>query len=63
DALLLMSDALAEFALGAESGGAEQSVWDWLMSVGQEEFARGVVRARGASRIEDDDTTLVRLRF
>lgn len=63
DALLLATDALAEFALGVEAAPGEDTAWDWLMRVSQDEFAHIVARSREVGRIEDDDTTLLRLRF
>lgn len=60
DALMLLSDALAEFALEIDRSG-DASIWTWLMTAGQGEFCATIDKARAAEKIEDDDSTLVRI--
>lgn len=60
DALVLLSDALAQFALEIDRAG-DRSIWSWLMTAGQQEFCATIDKARGAAKIEDDDSTLVRI--
>lgn len=61
DALVLLSDAVAQFALEIDSAG-DGSIWYWLMTAGQDEFSATIAKARTACKIEDDDSTVVRIR-
>lgn len=59
DVFLLMSDALAEWALSIERSDA--SVWSWLASADEHDFGVLVSSARSAGQLHDDDTTLLRV--
>lgn len=60
DALLLLSDAVAQFALEVDTNG-DRSIWSWLLRVDQEEFTTVITKARAHDQIEDDDSTVVRI--
>lgn len=60
DVFLLLSDALAHWAIAHEIDDPDS--WSWLTSMQPEEFHSFVVRERSSGALEDDDTTLVRLR-
>lgn len=57
DVFLLMTDALAEWALSTER--SDPGVWDLLLSLDANGLASLVEQERAASRLHDDDTTLV----
>jgi hypothetical protein len=61
DVLLLMTDAIAQWALAQESGG--EPAWDQLVEISADEFRALVVREREAQAMVDDDVTLVRVRL
>lgn len=59
DRFLLMTDALAEWALSTELD--DPDVWNRLASVDREEFGDLVTTARAQGTLQDDDTTLMRV--
>jgi hypothetical protein len=61
DVLLLLTDALAQWALeaAAESG---SGVWTFLEHAGEDEFAVKVRQLRAARAMKEDDVSLVRCR-
>jgi hypothetical protein len=61
DVLLLMTDALAEWALVREAAG--EPAWDELADTSADAFRELVVRERDAGSMVDDDVTLLRMRL
>jgi hypothetical protein len=61
DVLLLMTDALAQWALRLHQ--AAQPVWRYLATVEPGQLAAAVTSERSNGTIVDDDVTLLRLRF
>lgn len=59
DQFLLLSDALAHWALVSEQ--QDRDVWSLLAGTDADEFGALVRRERAEKRLEDDDTTMVRL--
>lgn len=60
DVFLAMTDALARWTLAADAAGSPE--WGRLLTVDGDRFARLVAQARRAGQLEDDDTTMVRVR-
>lgn len=60
DVFLLLSDAIAEWALANEPG--VDRVWDQLVGIDQADFVGFVDRQRSIGTLHDDDTTVIRIR-
>lgn len=60
DIFLLVSDAIAEWALTRDS--SVSGLWEFLVSADQTGFGQLVDRERASGALHDDDTTLVRIR-
>lgn len=60
DVFLLVSDAIAEWALARDS--SLPRLWEFLVAVDQSGFVEFVNRERASGALHDDDTTLVRIR-
>ncbi len=60
DVFLLLSDAIAEWALAQET--QVERVWDHLLAMEPADFTAFVDRERTTGALHDDDTTVVRIR-